>query len=221
MKILSISQGRSVWIFNLAHVAKGRSLLDTLKALGERYRFGKFPQSLTDLNKNNALEFNSGTFIHNGTDYRVGLTVYNNGFSGDSFTDTSISTAFLEDVASWLASEHDVDIKPHIVRIGYLSQLEVQARRSLPLWNPLLEFLQPAISSLATTIDGTPRKYNMEGILAYPEDAGQNMSPSEFRIDRKWGTDPVANVYFSQSPTNTKDHLDLLNKIEDVLLPTS
>ena len=221
MKILSILQGRTVWIFNMSHVAKGRSLLDTLKALGERYRFGKFPQGLLDVNKDNALEFNSGTFIHNGTDYRVGLTVYSNGFSGDSFADTSISTAFLEDVALWLASEHNVDVKPHITRIGYLSQLEVQARGALRLWNPLLEFVPFAVSSLAGTMDGKPRNYNMSGIVVHPEDAGRDFAPSPFQIDKKWGTDPSDNIYYSQAPMSTKDHLDLLNKIEDTLLLAS
>jgi len=64
MKIVTIPFARAIWVFDLVAVnAKGRSLLDVLHAIGARYRFAKFPQHLLDVNKDQALEFNSGTFI--------------------------------------------------------------------------------------------------------------------------------------------------------------
>jgi hypothetical protein len=222
MKIVSISLGRAVWIFDLARVnSKGRSLLDTIHALGARYRFAKFPQHLMDLNKEQALEFNSGTFIKDGIDFRVGLTIYNNGIAADSFSYTENSEAFLEDVAAWLSSERGIDIKSELKRNGYVSHLQVQAKSSLPLWNPKLDFVPSAVSALATSMDGKPRQYAMDGILLAPTDAGVPMAPLQFQLDRKWGTDSNENIYYSQAAMGTQDHLALLNKIEAVLLDTT
>jgi hypothetical protein len=150
----------------------------------------------------------------------VGLTLYNNAVAADSFSYTENSEAFLEDLAAWLAVEHDIHVKPQVKRKLYVSQLVVQAKASLLLWNPKLTFVSAKIESLATTFDGQPRKYVFDGISAYPNDAGQATAPGQFQLDRKWGTDPSENTYFSQAPTGTREHIALLDEIESSLLGT-
>ena len=155
MRILSVPQARVVWIFDLARVnSKGRSLLDIIHAIGARYRFARFPQHLLDVNSEKALEFNSGTFLKDGQDLRVGLTIYNNGVTADSISSTDISEALLEDLAAWLAAEHDLHVKPELKRAGYLTKIEVQARAFLPLWNSQLAFLRHELESGSTAMDG-------------------------------------------------------------------
>lgn len=219
MKILSIPQGRVVWVADLTRVnPQGRSLLDVIQAVGERYRFAKSPQHLLDVNSDKALEFNSGTFLKDGLDLRVGLTIYNNAVIADAISSTDTAESLLEDLSAWLASEHDLRVKPEVTKRGYLSKLEVQAKGALPLWDPRLAFVRQELESGATTMDGEKRRFEVNGIILSPNDAGQTSAPAQFQIDRKWGTEADKHIYYSQCTMKTTDHLALLDKIESALL---
>jgi hypothetical protein len=218
MKLLDIDLGRALWTFDLPRLAQGRSLIDTITAIGERYRFSKFPRNLLDVNKDKALEFNGGTFIKDGLDLRVGLIIYNNGVTADTYSVTDNSEAFLEDLARWLSQEHSLDVKSHLTRQAYLSQVNVQAKANLHLWNPKIKFVYDAITSHTTTTDGLDRIFNMDGIALGPSDSGDTMAPPRFTLERKWKTKPSENIYFSQASMRTRDHLALLEKIEAATL---
>src|SRR5216684_3592929 len=110
MKLLGTTLARAIWVIDMQQLnPNGRSLMDLFQAMGKRYRFSKFPQHLLDYNEEKALAFLSGTFLKSPTeDVRVGLTIYTNGITGDSISSTENSEAFLQDMAQWAATEHNL-----------------------------------------------------------------------------------------------------------------
>jgi hypothetical protein len=172
-----------------------------------------------DFNKENALEFNSGTFIKGpNQDIRVGLTLYNNAFAADSISNTDNAEAFLHDLAEWAAKEFNFVVeKSAILRTTYFSTMEVQFNTEIHLVNPRLNFLPSALAAQAVQIDGKPLRYALGGIRAWGENAGSAGALQPFLLERKWGTPFDENVYSAQAPLRTKEHVTMLEAIENAL----
>jgi hypothetical protein len=219
MKVISVTLARSMWLLDPRTLnAQGRSLLDTLLATSSRYRFAKSPQHLLDLNAEKALEFVAGTFEIKGEPKRVGLIVYNNGLTADSLSSTDDSDAFLEDLTQWLTKEHKLAIQPDgIIRKYYYNQLEVECEYALSLLNPKLQRLSEKISSLCLTLDGSPRSFEMAALGIWPQDVGEKEAPPGFRFERKIGAPLSKNLYFSQAPLRTQEHISVLEELEAIL----
>lgn len=216
MKILAVTLGRAMWLIDFDKVnPRGRSLLDTLQELAKRYRFAKFPAHLLDYGKSGGLEFLSGTFMRDGVDLRVGLTVFNNGIQADTLSSTDDAEALLEDVREWLAKECNLPIDDDaILRKSYQSQLDVQPAGSLILANPKLEPLAARLSSQTVSLDGKPRTFAISGLVIVPDDVGGTGAPMPFRLERKWGTPFENNTYFTQAQLRTSEHIKLLSDVE-------
>ncbi len=220
MKVLGTTLARAIWVIDMQQLnPTGRSLLDLFHAIAKRYRFSRFPQHLLDYNKDSALEFNSGTFLKSPTeDFRVGLTIYTNGITGDSLSSTDESEAFLQDMAQWAVKEHNVPFDQNsILRKSYLSQLEVKFEGELPLANPKLKFLPSRIAEQAVQLDGKPVPYAFGGITAWPENVGKEGALQPFRLERKYGVPFADNAYFSLATLRTQDHIATLREIEAAL----
>lgn len=219
MKVISVPLAKTTWAFDLAAInPEGRNLADVIRAIGQRYGFAKFPQHVLDVNKENALEFNSGAFTRDAISYRVGMTIYNNGIAADSLSSTAISEEFLNDLADWLVANHKL-LKPEVKRVAYLNQLVVQARAPLPLWNTKLAWLEEKLTENATDIYGKPRQYRFSALGAWAEGANFNEGPAAFRLERKIPSDISENIYFSQAPMQTQIHTEILEQVETSLIP--
>lgn len=220
MKFICTKLARTIWVVDMNHLnVEGRSLLDLFQGIGKRYRFGRYPQGLTDYNKEGALEFNSGTFLKGANaDLRVGLTIYNNGLAADSLSSTDNSEAFLQDIAAWAAKKHSFNFDSALIkRKSHISQIEVQFENELPLVNPKLNFLPEKLYSQIVPFDGTLMEYRFGGISSWTEDLQKERSLNSFRLERKWNTPFETNIYFSTAPMTTQQHVSILNEIEAAL----
>jgi hypothetical protein len=220
MKVLGTTLARAIWVIDMQQLnPTGRSLLDLFHAIAKRYRFSKFPQHLLDYNKDSALEFNSGSFLKSPTeDFRVGLTIYTNGITGDSLSSTDESEAFLQDMAQWAAKEHNLPFDQNsVLRKSYLSQVEVSFESELQLANPKLSFIPSLISAQAVQLDGKPAQYRFGGLTAWSENVGKEGALQPFRLERKYGIPFTENVYFSLATLRTQEHIALLQRIETAL----
>ncbi len=219
MKLLSVFGARCAWIVDMQKLnPTGRSLADILSGLQQRYTFSKSPQHLLDFNKENALEFQAGTFRRGAEGILCGLQIYSNGLIGDTISSTDDSEAFLEDLAKWLATEHKLPIPPTaIVRKFYVSQLYVQSKASLSMINPKLIELANKITAQALTVDGKPRSFAVSGLSFWTDDFGQREAPAPFKFERRYGVPPDQNEYFSMAPLRTQEHLRALDELEAIL----
>ena len=220
MKLLGVTLARTIWAIDMKALNPGgRSLLDLFQAIATRYRFSTFPKHLLDYNKNNALEFNSGTFLKGpNEDLRVGLTIYSDGVVGDSLSSTDNSEAFLEDMAQWAAKDHGLLFDGNsIVRKAHLSQLEVKFDTRLSFINPKLNFLPSRLYSQVVPFDGNATQYGFGGFAVWPENMHKDTTLHVFRLEPKWNTTFAENIYFSSAPVRTQEHVAILQEIEATL----
>ena len=218
MKIVNVPLARAAWLVDLWKAnPKGRTFVDVFGKLATRYQFAKPPQNPLDV-KNAALEFQAGTFEYEGVPLAVGLQIYNNGIVGDTNQSTDASEAFLQDVTKWLRTEYELDLPSVLIRKAFTSNLDLECDTPvLTLLNPQLNEFAKYISERTSTLDGIRRKFDVSGLSFFPEDIGTAPAPVPFRFERKWGTPPERNVYFSTASARTQEHLELLNELERIL----
>jgi hypothetical protein len=216
MKIISVPLGRAMWLLDFDKInPRGRSLLDTFRAIAERYRFAKYPVHLLDFGEGGGLKFLSGTFQRGELDLRVGLTVFNNGIQADTLSSTEDAEALLEDLRTWLRDEFNLPIEDEAsIRKSYQSQLNVQPEAELKLFNPKIFSLEKALTSESIAVDGKQRQYSMGGFSIFPQDAGADGAPLPFRFERKWGIPPEKGIFFSQAQLRTSEHFAVLEALE-------
>lgn len=222
MKILSVGQARTLWMFDLGLLnPRGLSLHRALEQLAEKYKFSKAPKNPLDLNEQKALAFQAGTFVNSKKSaVHISFTIYNNGFSAETQSSTDDSTEFLEEIAAWIVKEHGMVAPSSLdLKKAYLSQVDVESDTPLVVLNPKLTPFLRLIEERTKTADGKPRQFDLGAIQCWTEDVTQQMAPALFRFERKWGLPFASNRYFTQSALETQPHIDLLNDLEKVLKP--
>lgn len=216
MKVIAVPLARCMWLIDFDKVnPRGRSLLDALNGIAKRYRFSKFPSHLLDYGKEGGLSFLSGTFAKDGIDLRVGLTVFNNGIQADTLSSTDDAESLLEDVRNLLEKEFNLPIDDEeIIRRSYQSQLDVTPNKDLIIVKPPIQQLADRLTSEAVPIHGKPKQFFLGGFAMFSEDVGKEGAAVPFRFERKWGTDFEKNIYFTQAPVRTSQHLAILDELE-------
>ncbi len=218
MKVRYVALARSLWMFDVNRLnPKGLSWHGAFEKLSEKYKFAKAPKHLLDLNEQKNLAFQAGTFV-NSKKAPIGVTfnIYNNGISAETQSSTDDATEFLQEMTSWMAKEYDF-VVPRDVKQGYVSQVDVECETPLVALNPKLPMFLRQLEERVKTIDGKPRQFDVGAIQCFSEDVNQMMAPAVFRFERKWGPPFASNQYFTQSALETDEHIELLNKLEQLL----
>jgi len=218
MKVRYVALARSLWAFDLNLLnPKGVSWQGVFEPLIARYKFAKAPRHLLDVNEQKNLAFQSGTFV-NSKNEPIGVTliIYNNGISAETQSSTDDANEFLKDLSSWMAREHGL-IVPADINKGYVSQVEVECDTPLVALNPELPAFLRNMDRQVKTIDGKPRQFDFAAIQCFTEDVNQMWAPAVFRFERKWGSPFSSNIYFTQSALETREHIEVLNELEQLL----
>jgi hypothetical protein len=220
MKILSVGQARTFWMFDLGLLnPRGLSLHLAFEQLAGKYKFSKAPQNPLDLNEQKALAFQVGNFVNSiKIAININFTIYNNGFSAETQSSTDDATEFLEEVSAWIVKEHGMVAPSSLdLKKGYVSQMDGESDTPLVVINPKLNAFLRLIEGRIKTADGNPRQFDLGAIQCWTEDVNQTMAPAPFRFERKWGLPFASNRYFTQSAFETQPHIDLLNELEKLL----
>jgi hypothetical protein len=83
--------------------------------------------------------------------------------------------------------------------------------------NPALERVLEFIHSRLASLDGKPRTFQVSAIGAWTEDVKKAYAPMAFRFERRVGTLFQENLYYSEAPLQTEEHLELLGQVEKML----
>jgi hypothetical protein len=218
MKVLFVGLARVICLFELAALnPAGKSLQGAIEAIAKRYQFAKVPQTLADLGEKKGLAFTAGTFLNpKGVPVLVALNIYNDGFVVDTMSSTDDSTAFLSDLNSWLSQEFGLQIPSHAQR-GFLSQIDFECDTPLSKVNSQLDQFSKRIAGLARPADRKFRNIEPCALNFWTEDVNVTGAPAIVKFERKIGAPFSANHYFSQAPTETETHKQLLNEFEHLL----
>ena len=189
-------------------VPLARAMSDLIK----RYGFAGFPTNVQQLEAAK-VEFRQGAFGDVGIE---SFSIYGDGVVVTSKSSTDVLDGFLNDVTEWMGSALGLKrIETHLVNTAYESGLVV--RSEAPLLK-VLEALAPIQDLLAKSLKsamGLDTEIEPFGI-AFSADYSliPGMKPAPFRLERRAGLGFDTNLYVSQAPLRTADHIKLLQRLE-------
>jgi hypothetical protein len=218
MKILFIGLARTIWLFDIQLLnPKGVSLQPVIDEIKRRYNFAKGPNNQLDFDERSALAFKAGTFMNpKGTPVLIGLSIYTDGFVADALSSTDDSTEFLVELMGWMTKEYGLSLPSKITKL-YASNIDVETDAPLANLNPRMVEVLELVDARYRASHEIRQEFSFSGISVWTEDIGKPGAPVPFKFERKIQTPFSANHYFSQAPLKTKDHSELLDKLEEIL----
>lgn len=141
------------------------------------------------------------------------LTIFRDGFVADTTTSTDDSDLFLNDLVNWARTDISLDLK-----LGsklYLSQLEIQAAGTLEKYVSPLASLGSSVSELMNGYGLEFGPYQLSDVTLNPDPIGTAPPPpTAFQLQRRLNVPYKDNMWFSQAPLKTSDHIKVLQDLE-------
>jgi hypothetical protein len=217
MKLLSVQLARSIWLgptsdFN----PRGTSLYRILfPFLIDTYKFRKYPSPTESSDLSKGVRFEDGEFIiGENIPITANLLIYNDGMIADTSSSTTHSDSFLEDIYNRFSEIFRMPRYESIIRKKvYVSQLFISTDKSLELINPKLKEISKYLSE---TVEQGNMVFQVGGISFWPDQVNK-VNPVPFSFERTTNVPFSENRYYSAAPLPTDKHLELLDKVENIL----
>jgi hypothetical protein len=215
LNVLYVAMARAIRLFDFSTMnPAGRDIAETLGRIAIRYKFGKFPQNIADVEEKKGWWFRGGGFTSpRGVRVLVTVTLYTDGFVADTMSTTDDSSAFLDDLIKWMVEEEGLTA-PIAPKNGFLTQLVFQSKAPLVAVNPRLADFAKRIAQASQPADGISRQFDVGAINFWTEDSTQLGAPAHFKIERKFTVPFSEDTYYSQAPMETAKHIALLTEFE-------
>lgn len=219
MKLLSIANSRSTWLFPFPDLnPKGKSLVSMLQPLVERYKFPS--EKPEELIKGDHLEFKEGGYKTDSGDEIaiVSFKVFNDGLVVDTRASTTDADAFLHDVLTWGSENFGLVSYSEIsIRTFYVSEVNVYLDHPLSLIKPALTEFADSLAD--HNIGYGPFSFEVSGIAFGQDPEKAHGRATTFRLERV-DTAPFSETrFYSVAPFPTDTHLALLEQLEKALTP--
>jgi hypothetical protein len=219
MDLLKVHAANSVRFLAVIDETKPeRSLLPIVKALEERYLFLQVPRTIAEYNLESGVTFLSGVFRGRNTIDK--FQVYARGIICETREETDISDEFLDDVLNWAEADLKLEVPDRAsMARAYFSQIEIRFSTSLSnslnmfsgVGQSISNMVQSYRASVVPPLEASSIKLYMD------TSAMTGPAPFEFLFERRANTSYSENIYFSAAPLRTKDHLQILQELENVL----
>jgi hypothetical protein len=216
MQLIGIESSRIIFLTQVHRPSGQLYFPDAVAKLVERYSFIKKPGPELVL----PATFSIGKF----RDAQITeFSVYNDGIIVSSGSDTDLLDAFIEDLFSWCAQEFGViQIATAKPEKFYESSVIVKSETDLPAaLNPQNDVAAALAKAMkAAKIAVTPQLSGF--ILDFdPSVFAGKRKPFRVVVDRRIGLPYSENVFYSQAPFRTADHLSVLQSFEALALQKS
>lgn len=225
MEIVSFDSGRVTWLFPTEEFVPlgGADGMSITRKIAERYEFRNPPENPTreEIDKH-GLKFSAGIFQFEGKRATIGeFVLYNDGIVAVSNT-TERSTAFLDDVVEFSIREFQFRRPVSPIKKVFVSIVTVEFDNSVVG----LFAKQAAVTSLVADYLnaplGTSHGVAVTRLDFSLDDSGLPLSARPKLILEARASVPLArNRYYSNAAVQTKDHLELLSKIEEAFISRS
>jgi hypothetical protein len=217
MNLISVTLAKSIWLFDTTELnPNGLDLLPVAEALNDRYKFQKYPTpEEVQLAAPNGLQFSGGTFrIDDGQWILVALAVYSDGLVAETRCNTNQTDAFVSDVLMFASRQFRLRFEPSMVREKtYLSQVIVSSDKVLRTVDPKLA----AFSAYLSTMLKFSAQIQTTGVHFGPDPSAVGGKSFALRLERKANTPFDKNLYFSEAPLSTDQHLEALKAFEEMV----
>jgi hypothetical protein len=219
MKLLTIGLARTQWWGHMADFnPKGIAFYPLIMTfLIKTYKFKIFPDPTKIPAPGVGLKFERGEFaVKEDFLTDVALSVYNDGLTADTYSSTDHSDAFLLDVWTHFTEIFkSPDYNEVIRKKTHLSQLYVSTDKSLQTVNPKLRDFAQLLS--VTISNEQPEAFYELGGVSFWADSVAGISATPFAFERAMNVPFSENRYYSAAPLQTGQHLELLDRLEDIL----
>lgn len=213
MQIVETLLGRTMWVADLSKInPAGLALGPIHRALLEKYAFLQYPDSPATFDFNAGIRYRGGEFSTPDGTLAVDLTIYYNGWTVDTTVSTDVSDAFLHDISSWLTEAFALRNSTEMVT-KVLHESHVVLTSDSDLLNPSEPF-----STFSRILgDATNSKAQTTFSFKWNTDPPDGVVGS-FVVERRVGTLPGANTYFSTALVSTREHAQLLERFEQLFV---
>jgi hypothetical protein len=215
MELVAIENSRIIYLTQVHRPAGELYFPDASAKLVERYSFIKYP-SVEEITRQQPLVFGIGKF---GIIQINELGIYHDGIMVSSRSNTDCLDEFISDLFEW--SEKELGLVKMLA-----SKPEKYYESSIVVKSDidLVQVIAPkdGVTKMANDffMEVAPNKqvYELSGFLldcdpfAFPA----KRKPLRFGVERRLGMPYSENIFFSQSPLPTKNHLNFLGALEEL-----
>jgi hypothetical protein len=182
--------------------------------LVERYGFQIAPRTLEEMSA--GLIFKDGVFDNAGID---ALEVHDDGIVVKSKTSSDVLSAFVKDLTTWTEATLGLRrVETQFVSKGYMSELTVHTAVPIMKFADALQTLSSLLSKSLKAHINLDAHVEPVGIAVGTDNALLPViKPIPFRLERRAGVPFHANLYYSQAPLPTAEHLGLLERFEKLV----
>jgi hypothetical protein len=210
MNLLAIESSRIIFLMQTLRQLGQIYIPDAIARVKERYSFVKAPNpDQTTL----PLSFSIGKFRNAQI---AEFAIYNDGFIVSSASDTDLLDAFIEDLLKWAAKE--LDIKPltgttpeKFYESSIIVKADADLTSSATIGTDISRVVAPAMKaakiSAPLKLSGVVFDFDTKDFLG-------KRKPFRLTVDRRIGIAFSENIFYSQAPFRTKDHLEILALFE-------
>jgi hypothetical protein len=213
MELQQVILARLVRTFN----SKGTFgyLPDLVEKIKRQYGFlsTPMPEQLLPTSESGA-EFQHGR-LQIGEKSRVidKLVVYRDGIVIDTSSSTDDCEVILTDLLRW-AEQNSITIE-HTAAPLYVSQLVVKMDIDFERLAPVSRNVSKTMTTFLTCYGLEVPEYNLDSIRwNFDQTRPSRLKPSPFLIENRADVPHGENVYFSQAPLKTRDHLHMIESIQ-------
>lgn len=219
MQLLSVAVAKSVWLFDPNDLnPTGKNIFpDALMWIGEKYLFQTYPKSIVDIDQESkGLLFKTGVFHTEQGGVAVNFSFFNDGIVTDSWASTEVSDKFADDVLLSVSQQFGLAYSPSMIRNRrYVSEVIVSLNCDLSSFNPKLNNFYETLNDVFSSHSLPP--FQLTGAIFAPDSSASSYKPPGFMIERKANVPFKENRYWSKSPFQTKDHLHVIEKFEELV----
>jgi hypothetical protein len=213
MKLLGIDSSRIIYLMQALRPIGQLYIPDAITKLKERYSFVKVPNP----DQIFPLSFSIGKF----RDAQIAeFSIYNDGFIVSSSSDTDLLDGFIDDLLAWAAKELSFEpltgtTPEKYYESGIIVKAEGDLTSSTSTRLDVRSVVAPAMKaaniSAPLKLSGIIFDFDTKDILG-------KRKPFRLIIDRRIGVAFSENIFYSQAPFRTKDHLEILASFEQAAL---
>jgi len=218
MRLIAVPLARAFAYIQLDELTLGTKIFlpSLMASLVQKCQFQSSPSSLKDLNLHDGVVFEQGLF--NGIVIRK-LTVFPLVMHLDAADSTDDAQAALLGILQWTKEECGLRYSPEMInRWAYVSDVVFQTEF------PLLDRINPVLNSVCSRISEIVQGNLKESLEYVPakiwlahDPSQRNASIAPFTIEHRALSLFSENIYYSEAPVPTREHISLLNKLESSL----
>ena len=215
MEVIKHELTKVVSLFWLAEPAGALYSPSVVNLIVERYKFVGYPRSLEEMRAEKV------SFLHGEFEGRAieSLEVYSDGIIASSRSDSELVDRFIEDIINWTESSfghHRIDHQK-ITKI-YENHILFQTKSDIFRVLTPLEAVKSMLSAGLKKSSNIDAEFHSFGLSFGVETSKlASLKPIPFRIERRIGTDFSRNIFVSAAPLPTREHLNVLNKLQELV----